>query len=138
MSLINCPECGKEISNKSEKCIHCGYPIRNTPYIHENIMGRDYDISFLLDSSSTQAKQIKQLVELTGCDLFTAKNIVLKYHPTKKEEQIESNIPKCPTCGSTNIEKISATKKAFGGVMFGVFSSDIRNSMHCKNCGYKW
>jgi len=23
--LISCKECGKEISDKSEKCIHCGY-----------------------------------------------------------------------------------------------------------------
>ena len=29
MALINCPECGKEISDKAEKCIHCGYPIKN-------------------------------------------------------------------------------------------------------------
>lgn len=48
------------------------------------------------------------------------------------------NKPKCPTCNSTNIEKISLTKKAFGGAMFGLFSSDVRNTMHCKNCGYKW
>lgn len=27
MALINCPECGKEISDKSEMCIHCGYPL---------------------------------------------------------------------------------------------------------------
>lgn len=27
MALINCPECGKEISDKSNVCIHCGYPI---------------------------------------------------------------------------------------------------------------
>ena len=27
MALINCPECGKEISNKSANCIHCGYPL---------------------------------------------------------------------------------------------------------------
>ena len=25
MALINCPECGTEISDKAEKCIHCGY-----------------------------------------------------------------------------------------------------------------
>ena len=25
MALINCPECGKEISDSSKKCIHCGY-----------------------------------------------------------------------------------------------------------------
>lgn len=27
MALITCPECGKEISDKSSACIHCGYPI---------------------------------------------------------------------------------------------------------------
>ena len=29
MALINCPECGKEISDSSEKCIHCGYPLKS-------------------------------------------------------------------------------------------------------------
>ena len=24
MAIINCPECGKEISDKAEKCIYCG------------------------------------------------------------------------------------------------------------------
>lgn len=27
MALTNCPECGKEISDKSIHCIHCGYPL---------------------------------------------------------------------------------------------------------------
>ena len=27
MALIKCPECGKEISDKSNQCIHCGYPL---------------------------------------------------------------------------------------------------------------
>ena len=27
MALIKCPECGKEISDKSINCIHCGYPL---------------------------------------------------------------------------------------------------------------
>lgn len=27
MSLIKCPECGKEISDKSSTCIHCGFPL---------------------------------------------------------------------------------------------------------------
>lgn len=29
MALVNCPECNKEISNKAEMCIYCGYPIKN-------------------------------------------------------------------------------------------------------------
>jgi len=36
MALINCPECGTEISDTAEKCIHCGYinrivETKNTP-----------------------------------------------------------------------------------------------------------
>lgn len=27
MALIKCPECGKEISDISEKCINCGFPL---------------------------------------------------------------------------------------------------------------
>lgn len=27
MALIQCPECGKEISNKAPSCIYCGYPL---------------------------------------------------------------------------------------------------------------
>ena len=27
MALINCPECGKEVSDKARSCIHCGYPL---------------------------------------------------------------------------------------------------------------
>ena len=30
MALICCPECSKEISDKSSSCIHCGYPIKST------------------------------------------------------------------------------------------------------------
>ena len=27
MALINCPECGKEVSDKAKSCIHCGCPL---------------------------------------------------------------------------------------------------------------
>ena len=50
----------------------------------------------------------------------------------------ESNIPKCPTCGSTNICKISTGKKALGFVTVGIFSSNFGKTMECKQCGYKW
>ena len=40
MALIVCPECGKEMSDKSGVCIHCGYPLINTKC---NINGVVYD-----------------------------------------------------------------------------------------------
>lgn len=30
MALIKCPECGHDISDKAERCIHCGSPITNS------------------------------------------------------------------------------------------------------------
>lgn len=30
MALIKCPECGKEISDAADKCVHCGYPLKKT------------------------------------------------------------------------------------------------------------
>lgn len=31
MALINCPECGKQISDKAASCPNCGYPIADQP-----------------------------------------------------------------------------------------------------------
>lgn len=48
------------------------------------------------------------------------------------------NQPKCPTCGSTNISKISGINRAVHGYAFGLFSKTARSQFECKNCGYKW
>lgn len=48
------------------------------------------------------------------------------------------NIPKCPTCQSTKIKKISGIKRAAHGYAFGLFSKTARSQFECENCGYKW
>ena len=48
------------------------------------------------------------------------------------------NVPRCPTCNSTKVEKISTTKRWVSTGLFGLASSNIGKIMHCKNCGYKW
>lgn len=37
MALIKCPECGKDISDTCENCIHCGCPIRKGEKINKRI-----------------------------------------------------------------------------------------------------
>ena len=49
-----------------------------------------------------------------------------------------ANRPTCPTCGSTNVEKISTAAKVGGAAMFGLLSKTARSQFKCKNCGYKW
>ena len=36
MALINCPECGREISDKASACPHCGYPISSQDTVSSN------------------------------------------------------------------------------------------------------
>lgn len=51
---------------------------------------------------------------------------------------VDTNKPKCPTCGSTNIKKISSASKVAGAALFGLFSKTARSQFCCGNCGYKW
>lgn len=36
MALIKCSECGKEISDKSDNCVHCGMPLKSVTRNVEN------------------------------------------------------------------------------------------------------
>lgn len=47
--------------------------------------------------------------------------------------------PKCPTCNSTNLQKISTGNKVGSAALFGVFAiGHISKTYKCLNCGYKW
>ena len=48
-------------------------------------------------------------------------------------------VPKCPTCGSPDIEKISMKSKVGKAVLFGVFAAGkISKTFKCNNCKYQW
>ncbi len=50
MALIKCPECGRDISDKSDKCIQCGYVIRNNDVIKKFLIVRDVVLHYHLIS----------------------------------------------------------------------------------------
>ena len=50
----------------------------------------------------------------------------------------QQNKPKCPTCGSKNIKKVSGLSKAGSVAVLGIFSQKIKHQFKCKNCGYEW
>lgn len=102
-----------------------------------NIIQEELDIIASISSDSSFIEAMDNLKQKDIIE-FNLKMSQFKSQVNKQKAVEESNVPKCPTCGSTNIEKISVGKKALGGAMFGIFSSNIRNTMHCKNCGAKW
>ena len=58
--------------------------------------------------------------------------------PQKPKQTIQNNKPKCPTCGSTNIQKISDLNRGIHALAFGLFSKTAKSQFQCLNCNYKW
>ena len=56
----------------------------------------------------------------------------------QRQQQEQANLPKCPTCGSTNIRKIGSVERGTSIVAFGIFSKKINKTFKCGNCGYTW
>lgn len=46
--------------------------------------------------------------------------------------------PRCPHCGSTNIERISTLDRAISVEMVGLASGKIGKQYKCKNCKHMW
>lgn len=61
-------------------------------------------------------------------------------HPNLKSKiQVQSsNIPKCPTCGSTNIKHISTLNRAVSIGILGIFSGKIGKNYECLDCKARW
>lgn len=52
--------------------------------------------------------------------------------------KVEVNVPRCPTCGSTNLTKKGVGARAIDGFFFGRLSVEGRSQFRCQNCGYEW
>ncbi len=93
MSLIDCPECQKEVSSSAFACPHCGYPLGGKLKIDHDAQGRptgsfvagsadamnrirdDRDFTNLL-MAGNKIGAIKRCRELTGLGLKESKELV--------------------------------------------------------------
>lgn len=142
MALIKCPECNREISDRSKACIYCGYPIKEDRNEKCIINGIEYDLSFILDESYSKLYKVRDLIQISHCSLSDAKCVVEKIIESKeipkmlylkKQERGESNKVKCPKCGSTSI---TAGQRGYSLLTGFVGSGKTVN--RCANCGHKW
>ena len=160
MALIQCPECGGNVSTAATVCPHCGFPIAVSNQ-NENIcliFGEPYDLSdvlallknvqtrgdenWLLADRTLCAKRRQALgvKELSAQDFIDMDRIFDKMEQTGKvpSEYPFPDTPRCPTCGSTNIRKLSAGARGVSLGLFGLASKTARSQFVCDNCGYKW
>lgn len=92
-----------------------------------------------------KTKEINSLNQAKRRDMFCLRckrSYTATYHlncPQCGQKLLDKeNIPKCPTCQSQNVSKITSAKRITHGVTFGIFSKTAFSQYECKNCGYKW
>ena len=70
MALINCPECGKQISSKASSCPHCGCP--QDEFLKESTPSRDTNAVFPKPIDDSWADEIikKRKTKVIVCAIF--------------------------------------------------------------------
>lgn len=134
-----CPKCGYiTCSQKGERCNFCNEPYAITAYEWDLNDDRNMYKIILEEYVKPNPLFDEELYNLRVGKEKRQQQATHNQMLMEKQQAQRANVPKCPTCGSTNVEKISTAKKAFGFAMVGLFSSNLGKTMHCRNCGYKW
>ncbi len=117
------------------------------------------ELEELIDNGST-TEAIDCIREHFDCDEYLANQCLIEFEkqiytefkrienedPLSPEQIARANAvarewqnkPKCPTCQSQNLKKISATSKAVNTAVWGIFGTKRHKTFHCNNCGYEW
>lgn len=133
-----CPKCGRfsEGTPYYLKCDYCGNTMAQTDLTMDewiSVLMKKDAFSFVEDMANKYGNN--QFSE----EMFNAR--MGRNHSNSnvsKQKKEETNVPKCPTCGSTKIRKISGTKRAASILGFGILSNNIGKTYECLNCKYKW
>ncbi len=143
--LSYCPKCGHQgiFENGNEKCPYCNTKELPTEYdwdewLFGNKYPKNLDEIIFNDYIKSNPLFDEELYNKRVGVEKAQQQATLDMMRMEKQQAQRANVPKCPTCGSTNVERISTAQKAFGFALVGLFSSNLGKTMHCKNCGYKW
>ena len=86
MALIKCPECNKEISDKANVCIHCGYPLHNNSNVSTfDTQSKKVVLPSFKDYSDKKIQVLKIVREITGMSLSEAVSLVEQDIPIVKD-----------------------------------------------------
>lgn len=145
--LYYCPICGAGCVKEIAFCLWCNKqisPVRSKYEItyYAELAEKEYG-----DNAQYQKVFEKEICQNPQLSIRERDVRIIEeeeYKINTKKIQIEAipenapNIPKCPTCSSTNIKSISGLKRGLHGYLFGIFSPTSLAQFECKDCGYKW
>lgn len=111
---------------------------KNDFVINELLNTSDFSMEAYQKQIRVQREMNKRIADDDQKQLLEqqAKNIARMQRISDKQ----NCIPKCPICGSSNIKKITITKRAVKTAAFGVYGAvdDAGKTYQCDNCGSKF
>ena len=146
-NLLVCQHCQTYFFTDLEEtncCPHCNSQLEISDITYENYKSmpkvkkcknckRKYPKIFIKCPKCNQ-----QLIKLSTENKQLDKQVNGIRKEIQEHQEKQSNIPKCPTCGSTNVKHISTLNRAVSIGVFGLFSSKIGKNYECLNCKAKW
>ena len=129
-----CKKCGGIFMANNDRvtCAKCNGELE---LINTNMPMKDI---FILGDISKDFNFIKAMMELYDKDPIEYQ-LKMSQFKSQLGQQDSSNVPKCPTCGSTNLSKVSATSKAGSVALFGIFAmGKVSKQWHCNDCKSEW
>lgn len=146
-----CKYCGDMIFTENKLCRVCGMNLSETDkeyqlnfydFIYNNNNFKQKEMKFFNEKIKINKEFNQNLYEEKEKNILNQQeNSDKKYMEYSTPQKIinrNQNTPKCPTCQSSKIKKISTTAKVTNTVMFGIFGQKRKRQFHCNNCGYEW
>lgn len=118
-----------EWNNDLYICPDCKHQMVDVDY-----PSKDFDI---IKKISFEPSFIESMIELRKKNTIEYQAKITQFK-IQIAEMNKEDIPKCPTCKSTRIHKISMTSKTINTAIFGLFGTKRHKTYHCDNCSYEW
>ena len=143
-TIMVCPHCGRLSWLPNVVCVHCSCLMTN----YRRWIAADDAGKAKILSEINQPKEYKPMYgpgnhpeRIEEAEKTDAK---IRRYLEKETEQAEIEAakpkytPRCPTCHSPNIHKVSTTAKLVDAAVWGLLARKPRVQFHCDDCGYEW
>lgn len=136
MAIITCPECKKEISDKSISCVFCGCPSsywkNGTIIVDDSNMQNNNRINETKMCINCGSIVLSQYHSCPNCG-YNFDTHELYTNTTHGNSEVNKDIISCPRCKST---AITTGSRGFSLVWGFLGSGSTVN--RCGKCGYSW